>query len=111
MWRMLTSLQESLPGLFPDLLMTALSKRPCLSPGYHVEILDGELLLFHPAGQTIMHANETAVLVWQLCDGQRSVSDIIQVLAAVYPEDAADIEQDVPQLLAQFAANDAIHWQ
>lgn len=74
-------------------------------------MLEGELLLFQPAGKIIMHGNETAVLVWQLCDGQRTMTDIVEVLAAAYPEDAADIKRDVPELLAQFAANDAIEWQ
>ena len=91
--------------------MSLWQKRPSPTLGCHVQMLDGELLLFQPAGQIIMHANETAVLVWQLCDGQRTIADIVGVLEAAYPEAAADIKRDVPELLAQFAANDAIEWQ
>lgn len=85
-------------------------QRPLPTPGYAIEALDGELLLFHPSSETILHTNETGALVWRLCDGQRSVAEIVAVLTAVYPEAAADIAQDVPELLAQFAHQGAITW-
>ncbi len=87
-----------------------MQKRPLPTPGYAIEELDGELLLFHPSSETILHTNETGSLVWRLCDGQRSVGDIVETLTAVYPEASADIAQDVPDLLNQFAGQGAVTW-
>lgn len=89
--------------------MIDLEKRPSPAPGYHIESLDGELLLFHPAGQTILHTNQTGAMIWGLCDGRRSVAEMITILSAAYPE-AATISDDVTSLLAQLEANKAIIW-
>lgn len=87
-----------------------MEKRPLPTPGYAIEELDGELLLFHPSSEIILHTNETGAMVWRLCDGRRSVAEIVEMLTAVYPEAAADIAQDVPDLLTQFATQGAITW-
>jgi hypothetical protein len=84
--------------------------KPLPTPGFAIEELDGELLLFHPSSETILHINETGALVWRLCDGQRSAADIVETLTAVYPDAAANIAQDVPELLNQFADQGAITW-
>lgn len=86
------------------------TKRPLPTPGYAIEELDGELLLFHPSSEIILHTNTTGAMVWRLCDGQRSVAEIVETLTAVYPEATADIAQDVPDLLSQFADQGAITW-
>jgi hypothetical protein len=87
-----------------------MQQRPLPTPGYAVEELDGEILLFHPSSETILHTNQTGALVWRLCDGERSVADIVAALTAVYPDAATDIAQDVPELLNQFADQGAITW-
>ena len=90
--------------------MTVWQKRPSPTPNYHIEELDGELLLYHPAAERILHTNQTGALVWNLCDGQRTVAEIAGMLTAAYPEATTDIHQDVPDILNQFAAQGAIVW-
>jgi len=90
--------------------MSVWQKRPSPTPGYQIEQLDGELLLFHPTTQIILHTNQTGALVWHLCDGQRTVREIVEVLAAAYPAAAAAITTDVPDILDQFAQQGAIVW-
>ena len=46
-----------------------------------MEEMDGELVLFHPAKNIIIHANETAALVWQMCDGLNTVDQIVSILS------------------------------
>jgi len=84
--------------------------RPHASAGYHVEELDGDLLLLHPSNQIILHTNQTAALVWRLCDGERSVAEIVALLGDAYPEASADIAADVPALLLELAEQGAIRW-
>ncbi len=43
--------------------------------------------------------NEVGARVWDLCDGTRSVSDVIALLSAEFDAPAATIDQDVLDLL------------
>ena len=63
--------------------------------GLTVEQIDGDLILLDVSSSTVVHVNPTAALVFQLCDGQRTVEDIVAVLSAAYPESEADIPRDV----------------
>ncbi len=84
-----------------------LSCKPRQTADFRLEQLDGELLLYHPGQTTIMYCNPTASLIWGLCDGQRSVQDIIALLSAAY-EQAAAIAHDVEATLEEFYQHGAI---
>ncbi len=82
-----------------------LSCKPRQTPDFRLEQLDGELLLYHPGQTTIMYCNSTASLIWGLCDGQRTVQDIIGLLSAAYEQTVA---ADVEATLEQFHQHGAI---
>lgn len=88
-----------------------LQKRPAPARDYQMELLDGEILLFHPSHLTIIHSNESGALIWQLCNGQRTVGNIVTLLQAAYPDSAAAIESDVCQTLELWREHGAIEWQ
>ncbi len=81
---------------------------PVPSTEFSLEQLDNELLLYHPAKTLTVYMNETASLVWQLCDGKRTVSEIVRQLQVAYPEAAGDMQSDVEQALAIFSEHGAI---
>ena len=85
-----------------------LTCKPRQTADYRLEQLDGELLLYHPGQTTIMYCNPTASLIWGLCDGQRSVQDIIALLSAAYEQPDAAIAADVQSTLGQFHQHGAI---
>ncbi len=87
-----------------------LQKIPRQKPDYHLETLDDELLLYHPSDTRIMYCNQTASLVWQLCNGERSGQQIIELLQNAYPENAGSIAEDVTATLQQFVEHGAIEW-
>ena len=82
--------------------------KPRRVSGYLMETMDNELLLYHPAETQVMYCNQTASLIWQLCDGERTVQGIIDLLVEAYPEAAQDIAQDVQATLRQFADHGAV---
>jgi hypothetical protein len=86
-------------------------QRPYPTPGYHVEELDGEILLFNMSSQKILHTNQTGALVWKLCDGQHTAEEIVQLLQAAYPDAADPISEEVPRVLEAFAAEGALAWR
>ncbi|MBN1179250.1 MAG: pyrroloquinoline quinone biosynthesis peptide chaperone PqqD [Anaerolineae bacterium] len=88
-----------------------MERKPKRNLEYRLEEIDGELLLFHPGDTKMVYCNQTASLIWQLCDGTRSVQQIIDLLAAAYPEAAESIAEDVNGTLQQFEQHGAIQLQ
>jgi len=76
--------------------------------GFLIEKMDGELVLLHPARNIIIHANETAALVWQLCDGNNTVTDIVGILSGAYPDARAQIAIEVPETIQKLRAQGAL---
>jgi pyrroloquinoline quinone biosynthesis protein D len=82
--------------------------RPQRNEGFQLEELDGQLLLYHPSDTRILSFNETASLVWRLCDGKRTVAEIIDVLVSAFPDAADEIPADVETLLETLHTQRAI---
>lgn len=55
------------------------------------------------APERVLVPDETAVEVLQLCDGERNVSAVVDVLAAKYAADRSAIMTDVIAMLADLA--------
>jgi pyrroloquinoline quinone biosynthesis protein D len=75
--------------------------RPCLVTGARLrydEVREEHLLLV-PEGA--VRLNPTAAQVLELCDGERSLEEIVGVLAARY--DGADVGEDVRDLVDAMA--------
>lgn len=73
-----------------------------------MEWLDDELLLYHPGETTTVYMNQTAAIVWKLCDGKRTVAEIIEMLSESFPEAGGDLGQDVQEVLDNFSQHGAI---
>lgn len=81
---------------------------PRPAPGFQMETLDDEIVLLHPARNLILHSNQGGALIWSLCDGRRSVAEIVELLSAAYPESADDIAVDVPQTIQELLSRGAL---
>ncbi len=75
---------------------------------FTLEELDNELLLYHPAKTTTVYMNQTASIIWRLCDGERTVNEIISLIKDSYPEAGSGVEQDVEATLKMFSDHGAI---
>ncbi len=71
-----------------------------LKQGFLLERLDGEISVYHPTLTTAIYLNETGALIWELCDGSRTIGDIIDLLGEHYPESRSEIATDVPAIVA-----------
>jgi hypothetical protein len=86
------------------------ANKPRRKPDYRLEMIDNELLLYHPVETQVLYCNETASLIWQLCDGQRTPREITVLLAEAFPEAAATIAKDVETTLQQFSQHGAVEF-
>jgi len=73
---------------------------PKAATDVEIEVVDSEVLLYHPQQTRAVYLNPTAAVVWGLCDGRRSVGDIIRVIGESYP-DADSLTDDVLAALNQ----------
>jgi pyrroloquinoline quinone biosynthesis protein D len=70
--------------------------------GLEVEDMGDEVLIYVPGTDRTILLNETAALVWRLCDGRRTVGEISDLLAQAYPESDFAIRQQVRDTLSDF---------
>lgn len=83
-----------------------LTKTVRLQPDYLLERIDNEITVYHPALTTSLYLNETGALIWALCDGSRSVTEIIRTLGELYPESREQIARDVTDLVTTLVDRD-----
>ena len=71
--------------------------------GLVVETVHEEVLLYDPASGHTYHLNQSALEVWQQCDGRRTTVDMALRQAASYDVDYETALDHVEQLVALFA--------
>ena len=82
--------------------------KPFCNPEYRLEEMDNEVLLFNPQNLVVLYLNESASIIWQLCDGQRTIQQIGELITEAYPEAAADILEDVQGTIKLFKDHGAV---
>ena len=60
--------------------------------GLLTETLDDEVLVYDLDGDTALHLNRTAALVWRSCDGRRTVAELVTL---VHHELGVAVDEDV----------------
>ncbi len=83
------------------------SDRPQRRDGFLMQELDDELILYYPDKRQALCLNVTASLIWGLCDGTISVSEIVGLLRDAFPE-TPDISKDVHDALERFSSHNSI---
>ncbi len=79
-------------------------KAVLLETDYLLERFEDEIIVYHPTKAVSLYLNDTGALIWELCDGKKSVTDIIAVLAELYPESGEQIEKDVKAVIKQLTS-------
>jgi hypothetical protein len=77
-----------------------------LDPDYLIERIDNEIVAYHPTRTVSLYLNDTGALIWELCDGHRSIADIIAILSDQYPESSEQIEHDVKDIIRRLLDHD-----
>jgi hypothetical protein len=76
---------------------------PVVNSDYLVEQFDNEVVLFSLNGADVVALNQTAHLVWRLCQESLTVGQIIGLLSDTYPDQAEEIRADVIAALETMA--------
>jgi pyrroloquinoline quinone biosynthesis protein D len=60
---------------------------PAHAPGVMSRLVDGEMVLVHPAQGKIRVLNRVGTRLWELADGRRSADEMASAIAAEYGVD------------------------
>ena len=76
---------------------------PSQIPGYELTKTACCYFLKETETKNMVKLNDSSALIWQVCTGEWSVGDIVEVLKESYPDAADSMEQDVYVALEQLA--------
>jgi hypothetical protein len=65
--------------------------------------VSGSVVLFHMEKGTYYSLNDVGTRAWELCDGTRTLSEIVGVLAGEYAETEATIHEDIATLFSELS--------
>ena len=65
--------------------------------------VSGSVILFHMDNGRYYALNEVGSRAWELCDGRRTFSDIVGVIAGEYEAPEATIQADVAMLFSELS--------
>ena len=88
----------------------ALDRKPMLRPGCRLSDAPGQSdMLLIPEGA--LRLKGTSLKIVELCDGQRSIVDIVRELQALYPSaPPAQIEEQVAEFLQRLRAKSVVEF-
>lgn len=75
---------------------------PSRKQGFELKKIPCCFLLQDAEGKNVLKLNETSVLIWELCNGELSVGDMLELLLESFPEAADNLEKDVFRVLDEF---------
>jgi hypothetical protein len=81
---------------------------PRREPGCVEEVLEGEIVLYSACSAKALYLNESAALVWQLIDGERSIAQMELLLTDAYPE-AVTLTDDLSEAIEVLRKHGVIH--
>ena len=81
---------------------------PRQKSGFTVEKIPCCYLLKHSKSGEVIKLNDSAMMIWQICTGDWTVGEIIDVLKQAYPDAATDMHKDVFRTLDNLRDEGAI---
>ena len=75
-----------------------------------IETFGDGVLLYHQTIREAVHLNNSAAVIWALCDGKNSIADIENILKNAYPEGKDSIRKDINSTLEKLQQNNAIEF-
>ncbi len=72
--------------------------------GAFTQVLDGEVTVYEDRSDKVHILNASASVIWQLCDGDRTVQQVIEDVAAVYEKSEGELSETVTRLIADLVS-------
>jgi hypothetical protein len=58
--------------------------------------------------QHVLKLNDSGILIWQLCQGERSIGDIVDLLADAFEQEREEMARDVSRVVSYLIEENAV---
>jgi hypothetical protein len=81
---------------------------PIQNPNFVLQVEEDEHQLLNLNEQTSIFINDSAAIIWQLCNGEQKVSQIKSLLKTSYPSMAGGLDADVDETIKMLESHQAL---
>lgn len=85
--------------------------KPLRRPGVWLRQAGEENAVYDPLTESLHLLNETALAIWELCDGQTEPREMVKAICDLFGTSPEDVTQDVHQILLEFEKAGIIFWE
>ena len=75
------------------------------------QVIDGETVLLDIDGQELLGLNAVGGRVWELCDGERTVDQLVAHITSEFAAPAETVAADVARFIGELEAMGALSWK
>lgn len=88
-----------------------LHKRPLQNPDVWLRQTRDENAIYDPASGSVYLLNETALAIWNLCDGETTVEEMVTAICDLCNMHEDIVVEDVDRILTEFGAAGLLTWR
>lgn len=88
-----------------------LDARPRRAAGLHVARRPDGFVLTDAGGGELCRMNETAAAVWELCDGETTVAEMVDAVCQACAVERADAQRDLRRVVTALGAEGFVEWR
>jgi PqqD family protein of HPr-rel-A system len=88
-----------------------LNKRPIRSPDVWLRRTKTEVAIYDPASGAVHLLNDTALAIWELCDGETRVEEMVTAVCELCGMHRDIVVEDVDRILTDFGAAGLLTWR
>lgn len=85
--------------------------KPIRRPGVWLRRAGEENAIYDPLTESLHLLNETALAIWQLCDGETTPDEMVTAICKLFRTSTDEVTEDVNRVLGEFKTAGIIFWQ
>jgi hypothetical protein len=85
--------------------------RPARRPEVWLRKTDKEIAMYDPLGNRVHLLNDTALAIWELCDGNTEPAEMVTAICDLCDMHRDVVSEDVMRILGEFDAAGLIQWE
>ncbi|MGH2704415.1 MAG: PqqD family protein [Actinomycetota bacterium] len=90
--------------------MSLRNRRPSRNPGVWLRQAGDENAVYNPETRSVYLLNDTALAIWQLCDGNTEVHEMVTAVCDLCNMHPDIVVEDVERILSDFELANLISW-
>jgi coenzyme PQQ synthesis protein D (PqqD) len=91
-------------------MTTGTAAMPRREVGVHLDTSAGANILVSESGEEMLLLNETALALWELCDGQTTLGEMVTAITDFFAAEPVVIHRDVEGALQQLVEAGVVLW-